>query len=131
MDRTNLYTISLARRPPSHARATMAVQFAFVAVDAYGKARKSDNVIVRSHCMRGRNKRESSRRSRRQAQQQASAISATCQEGIGEGRSGGHESRDEPLVLLRAPMTGLEAVQFATKVDDCSKEIFFKCMCGT
>jgi hypothetical protein len=109
----------------------MAIQFAFVAADAHGKARKSDNLLIRSHCMRGKNKRESSRRSRRQAQQQTSVVSNILEESIGDSLSGGHEPREEePLVLLRGPMSGLEYVQFATDVDDYSKQIFFKCMCS-
>ncbi|CAH0038767.1 unnamed protein product [Clonostachys solani] len=49
-------------------------KFAFVSVDNRGKA--TDTLQVRSHCMRGKNRREDSRRSRRALRQREAEIAA-------------------------------------------------------
>ncbi|VUC29345.1 unnamed protein product [Clonostachys rosea] len=50
------------------------MKFAFVSVDNRGKAK--DTLQVRSHCMRGKNRREDSRRSRRALRQREAEIAA-------------------------------------------------------
>ncbi|KAJ5150691.1 Protein of unknown function DUF3468 [Penicillium coprophilum] len=55
----------------------MATQFAFITYDGEDKQTSTDRYQVRSHCMKGRNKREGSRRSKREARQAAKKVVRT------------------------------------------------------
>src|ERR1700744_3253656 len=55
----------------------MTTQFAFVTYGGGGKPTPADRSQVRSHCMKGRNKREGSRRSNREARRTAKHVAST------------------------------------------------------
>src|SRR5262245_47009797 len=95
--------------------------FAFVAADEHGKARKSDAALVRSHCMRGKNKRADSRRSKRLAKQMGLIAPVHIHESKSEADGTGR------FHLLPPPVSALDLVHFAGAVDDFSKRTLFKC----
>ncbi|OQE36012.1 hypothetical protein PENCOP_c012G03935 [Penicillium coprophilum] len=55
----------------------MATQFAFITYGGEDKQTSTDRYQVRSHCMKGRNKREGSRRSNREARQATKKVVST------------------------------------------------------
>ncbi|KAF2003791.1 hypothetical protein P154DRAFT_486527 [Amniculicola lignicola CBS 123094] len=83
--------------------------FVFVLEDGSGRPSRKDMTLVHSHSMKGRNVRINSRRWK---QREKRAREATML------------FREE--VISRAPPSDLECVQFATKIDDRSRQALFK-----
>ncbi|PSN67062.1 hypothetical protein BS50DRAFT_676703 [Corynespora cassiicola Philippines] len=89
-------------------------RFEFIVADKSGRANSADRALIRSHCMRGKNKRDGSRRSLRQ-QRTAAA---------------GEQTDGQPIVTMppRAP-SETELVPFEAKVSEESRRIFFRTFC--
>lgn len=86
-------------------------RFEFIVADKSGRANSADRALIRSHCMRGKNKRDGSRRSLRQ-QRTAAA---------------GEQTDGQPIVTMppRAP-SETELVPFEADISEESRRIFFK-----
>ncbi|KAF2868652.1 hypothetical protein BDV95DRAFT_609565 [Massariosphaeria phaeospora] len=79
----------------------MTVQFDFVSLDAQGKTQAGDRSFIRKRCMQGKNKREDSRRTLREAKRDAAK-------------------------LPPAPPHDLALVPFAAEINGDSREMLFK-----
>lgn len=88
--------------------------FVFVATDEHGKAKKSDTLLIRSHCMQGKNKRANSRRSKREAKHAAEDISED-------------QARAMQLFAPHSEPSEFQLMRFAAKVDNRSRDILYKC----
>lgn len=127
------------------------LQFAFVNIDgSSGKPRATNGkTLVRSHCMRGKNKREDSRRSVRQARQfkhvcVTNSETAVCSCGGGGGggarldstASTDHETTTTTTAIYEIALSSphasppdLSLVSLAGDVNRHSQKLLFKCEC--
>ena len=105
-------------------------KFAFVIADERGKPKKGDTGLIRSVCMRGRNVRDDSRRSKRRAKREQTIATNEWTKILGTQRTTdiGWTKHHIPIFgLLPSPATDLELVRFAGEVDDWSRAVLYKC----
>lgn len=91
--------------------AAMRKQFAFVPTDHTGKPKIADRALIRSHAMQGKNKREGSRRSIREAKK---AIQQSVHPRLGP-----------------PPPTDLALMKLPEDVDNHSQQLLTKCECSS
>jgi hypothetical protein len=119
-------------------------EFSFISADQHGRTKKSDNKLVRSVCMRGKNQKPDSRRSKKRAkhgtlpkpQKSQSSSSPETDEGI-------IVEEDQVLDAVKIQnvatantmcsptmemyMRNSSLITFLDKVDGRSKQIILKC----
>ena len=121
----------------------MSAQLAFVTTDNFGKPKTGDRHLIRSHCMRGKNKRDSSRRSAQQARKVASHSTQgkhlislpesshphTTESSSSEWHTSHIEyEAGESSELLPPPLPmDMALISFAVDIDNRSQELLFNC----
>lgn len=124
----------------------MSHQFAFLFADDSGNLKAADRKLIRSHCMKGINVRENSRRSLRQTrkerarQQDLSIDGPSTSGGAGESSSGAlqvresgapstqsHPRGDDYMSAPRPSPLNLSVLGFPGNLDSSCGELTFKC----
>ena len=106
--------------------------FSFVVADpSTGKTASTDRKLIRSHCMKGKNKREDSRRSRRLARQSAKLTAPTPQDQ--QSQSAGVYPPHAAEIIYRPrpralpPLMDSAVVQVATQAGLAPEELLYNC----
>ena len=105
--------------------------FSFVIADpSTGKTASADRKLIRSHCMKGKNKREDSRRSRRLARQAAKPTEPTSQDqpqstGIYPPHAAQIIYRPSPRAL--PPLVDSAVLEVATQAGLAPEELLYNC----
>ena len=121
--------------------ASTEAKFVFVQADDLGKPKATDRSVIRSHCMRGRNKRADSRRSLREARQRQTAqASSGASELIHAKSRWWSDDLEKPslddvesltaiawLPSLHAPVSDIGLIKFVEAPNGYTRELLHKC----